>query len=83
METSKEFFTQLREDEQYATLSVNMPTLEFIRNTFHDEEHYKLHGIKQVNKSHNEDELLCDLYKQNSKLKRKITEREQFLNHNK
>ena len=82
MGASKEFFTQLREDEQYATLSVDMETYGHIKLFFQEEDHYKLHSIKQINKSHKEDELLCEMYKKRSKLKKEITEREQFLNHN-
>ena len=78
MGASKEFFTQLREDEQYATLSVDMETYGHIKFFFEEEEHYKLHSIKQINKSHKEDELLCEIWKDISKLKNKAVEREQF-----
>lgn len=81
MGQAKDFFVSLREDEQYATLSVDMQTFDYIKSNFEDEEHYKLHGIKQINKAHQEDETLCELYKKNSKLKKEITKREHYLNY--
>jgi len=78
-----DFFNDLRQEEEYATLSVNIDLLNAIRLNYLLERDYKLHSIKQKNDSHYKDEILTDLYKQKRKIANKISEREQELNHNK
>ena len=80
METSKEFFTQLREDENYVNLSVTMEVYQEIRNVYFEEEDFKLNHIKQKNSKLIENELLCEMYKKRSKLNREISKEEFKLN---
>lgn len=75
------FFEEIRENQEYAVLSVDMELLRLIKESFVSEKHYTLHYIKQNNPKLKEDELLSELYKEKSKLMRKITKREQEVNH--
>jgi len=81
MGRTKDFFNDMREGEQFANLFVDMDTLHYIRNNFEQEEQYRLNSIKQKNSEHKEDKLLCELYKEQTKINIKVREREQELNH--
>ncbi len=81
-EERENFFTRLEEGEQYAIISCDMGLLGQIQNEQIADFNYTLHGIKQRNSKHREDDLLCSLYKESKKIKKKILEREQNINHN-
>ena len=76
-----DFFQDLRQDEEYAILSVRMGLYQAIRQSYLDETDFKLHSIKQKNKEHYKNELLIELYKDLRKTKEKIRKIEQSLNH--
>lgn len=81
MGQSRDFFTQLREDEEYANMFVSMEVLHYVKQNYINEVDFRLNSIKQVNTKHKEDELLCELYKKQSKVNKEVREREQELNH--
>ena len=80
MNGSKEFFQELREGEQYANVSVTMEVYQEIRNVYLEEEDYKLNHVKAKNSELNENPLLCEMYKERSKLNREISKEEYKLN---
>lgn len=82
MTGSKDFFQQLREGEQYASMFVDMDLLNHIKENFESEEHYRLNSIKEHRPEYKEDELLCELYKKSTKLNKQIRDREYDINHN-
>lgn len=75
------FFEEIGVNQEYAVLSVTLELLELIKDGFINEKHYTLHYIKQNNPALKEDEVLSELYKEKSKLMRKINKREQEVNH--
>ena len=80
MNGSKEFFQELREGEQYANVSVTMEVYQEIRNVYLEEEDYKLNHVKAKNSELNDNPLLCEMYKERSKLNREISKEEYKLN---
>lgn len=82
MGLSKDFFTQFRDGEEYANMFVSMEVLHYVKQNYINEVDFRLNSIKQVNTKHKEDELLCELYKKQSKVNKDVREREQELNHN-
>ena len=78
-----DFFNDMREGQEYAMFSASMEVLQTINQHFKNGVDFELHSIKQKNKSHYLDDTLSELYKEKRKLSKKITEREQEINHNK
>ena len=81
MGASKHFFTDLREGEEYANVSMRMNVFIDFKRQYDDEIDYTLNNIKQVNKAHKENEALSELYKERRKIKQEIEKIEQKLNH--
>jgi hypothetical protein len=75
------FYSRLKEDEEYATVSMKMYMLDRIVVDGKREKDYTIHSIKQNNPKHKEDENLKELYKAKKRLNKDITELEQKLNH--
>lgn len=80
MGASKNFYTSLREKEQYANVSLRLDLYYQIVANCEVEYDYTMNHIKEVNPIYNQDELLCELYKQRSKISKEIIKREQELN---
>jgi len=81
MGASKHFFTDLREGEEYANVSMSIGVYIDFKARYEDEKDYTVNHIKQVNKSHKEHEGLIALYKEKRKLSQEIQKLEQKLNH--
>ena len=81
MGASKNFFTELREKEQYANVSMKLDVYDVFYRMFDPEIDFTLNHIKEKNSKQKEDILLCELYKERSILQKKIIKREQEINH--
>jgi hypothetical protein len=77
------FYSRLKEDEEYATVSMKMYMLDRLVIDADREKDYTIHSIKQNNSKHKEDETLKELYKTKRRLNKDITEQEQKINHKK
>ena len=81
MGASSNFFTLLREGEEYFNLTTKENVYSYMLKNFEKESDFTLNHIKQKNGIHKEDPILKELYKEKRKITNKITEREQKLNH--
>jgi len=81
MGASKNFYTELREGDQYANVSMTFEVFTHFKRQHCAEIDFTCNHIKQKNKSHKEHEVLMELYKQKSKISKEISKIEQKLNH--
>ena len=82
-EERSNFYEQLKEGEEYATVSMKKNIFHIMQENFEAEEDYTLHGVKTNDPRYKEDKLLCELYSEKRKLSKKITEKEQTIKNKK
>lgn len=80
---AENFYSRLKENEEYATVSMRMYMLDKVKISGGSEVDFTVHGVKSNNPKFKEDRLLKGLYSDKRKLNNKITEREQNINQSK